>query len=263
MKKILFIFMFVAATVAEVSSQQFKGAPLPIQASTFINDIRAFRQANPKTSPAELVSVANRSLNKSGINFSLSIDAATCAKIRGVKQKQADPTAPVHLGGSLKSVEGERAQLALPDAKFAPDECGGCYLDIPMLQITKSDFITLLLGQNIRFELPSNFAPVTASLLSADGRTVQHGWYLPERLLPIGISYDANVLYVAFREPDLKDLSLAIFTEGTFQVATREDADEGGKGITMPSTSASATQQIKFVRWGKTYLISYLAPCGG
>lgn len=260
MKSSLFFFLLVSVLCLVARAQKVELAPLPVKSSTFMDDVLALRFSHPKMPVAELVDEANRLLDKQGMNFSLFLDEETCARVREVKQKQKDPTIPVRLGGSLKSVDGERTQLALPAPRFGSADCGGCYLDIPLLQITRSDFITVLLGRNIRFELPSNFTAVPAVLLDEkDMRTRKRTWYLPERLVPIGISNDENVLYVAFNEQELKDLSLAIFTEGTFQVATRAEADEGGKGENFQT--APGMNHIKFVRWGKTYVVGYSAPC--
>lgn len=258
--KIASLLLLILAVSVSASAQKVELAPLPIKSSTFVADLLAFKAANPKMPTAELVDTANQLLDKRGMNYSLSLDAATCAKVLEIKQKQKDPSAPVRLNGALKSVDGERVQLALPDAKFTSTECGSCFLEIPVLQITKTDFISIVLERNIRFELPGNFSPVKAVLLDEkDQRTVKRTWYLPERLLPIGVSHDENVLYVAFKEPALADLSLAIFTEGTFQIASRAEADEGGKGERLQSISA--TSYVKFIRWRKTFIVGYSSPC--
>lgn len=258
-KSFLTLSVFVWCVSAAVA-QKAELAPIEVKPSTFLEDARKLRTTNPGMSLAELVVEANNLLDKHGVNFSLSLDAATCAKIGEAKAKQKDPGAPIRLSGALKSVDGDRAKLALPPAQFADERCGGCYLDIPLLQITKTSFITILLGRNIGFELPGNVTPVQAVLLDAEeGRTVKRTWAIPERLVPIGISHDENVLYLAFKEPELSDLSLAVFTEGTFQIATRADAEDGGKGQKVDL--AAPMSQMRFKRWGKTYVVGYHDPC--
>ena len=239
-------------------------AALPVRPSTLIEDIRALKTANPKLELQKFVDEANKLLDKQGMNFSLFLDAATCAKIREAKSKQKDPNAPVMLGGTLKSVDGDRARLSLPEAQITTEECGGCYLNIPLLQITSTSFITVLLGRNIGFELPGNVASGRVGLVDEKGTgAARKLWAIPRRMRPIGVSHDENVVYLAFPEPDLQDLSLAVFTEGTFQIATRAEAEEGGKGeVHLSSSSPAAMRIMKFSRWGKIYYIGYWEPCG-
>ena len=132
-------------------AQRFDSAPLPVRPSTLIEDLRALKAANPKLDSGKFVDEANKLLDKQGMNYSLFFDAATCTRIREAKSKQKDPNAPVMLGGALKSVDGDRARLSLPEAQITSEDCGGCYLNIPLLQITQSSFITVLLGRNIGF----------------------------------------------------------------------------------------------------------------
>ncbi len=263
MKLRFVLIALVLLPAIPVAAQQAKIAPLPVQPSKFIDELRALKAGNPKMSPADLVIEGNKLLDKQGMNFSISLDQATCTKIRDIKQKQTDPNAPVRLSGALKSVEGERANLALPDARVASDECGGCYMEIPLLQITRTDFITILRGINVRFEFPANFSTVRVTMPDEkDPRLIKRSWSIPERLVPIGVSHDENVLYLAFKEPDLGELSLAVFTEGTFELATRAEAEDGGKGQQFPSASPAPGRQVRFIRWGKTFIVSYLEPCG-
>jgi hypothetical protein len=133
-------------------------------------------------------------------------------------------------------VDGDAASLALPEARFS--DCGRCYMLMPLLQITSADFVTVVLGQNIRFHLPSNFESSEVVLVdSKDKSTIRRKWRVPSKMEPVGVSYDENVLYLAFNEPELSDLSLQIFGEGTFQIGTRAEADEGGKGVRQPRTA--------------------------
>jgi hypothetical protein len=71
------------------------------------------------------------------------------------------------------------------------------------------------------------------------------------------------VVYIAFPDPELSDLTLAIFAEGVFQVASLKEAEEGGKGKELPSLAFGNGhgRQVRFDRWGNTYLIGYRQPC--
>lgn len=262
MKKLLWTLFIVISIVSSSPSQKVDIAPLPVRPSTLIDDIRAFRAANPKAELSQFVAEANKLLDKEGMNYSLFLDAATCAKVREAKAKLKDPKTPLSLGGTLKSVNGDRTRLALPPAQITTDECGGCYLEIPLLQITQTNFITVLLGQNIGFELPGNVAAGRVGLVDDKGTTVKKMWLIPRRMRPIGVTHDENVVYLAFPEKELQDISLAVFGEGTFQIATRTEAEEGGKGeVHATSPDAAKIRIMKFSRWGKVYYVGYWEPC--
>ena len=244
------------------STAQYKAAPLPVKSSTFADQVKALRAAKPAASAAELAAGANSILDASGINFAIVLDAGTCDRIRKAKEQQKDPKAPLTIGATLKSVDAEGASLALPEPRFPASDCN-CYMELPLLQITDVDFITVISGRNIRFHRPANFDSFDAVLIDPkDPAKAKRRWRIPFRGSPIGVSHDENVLYLAFPEPELNDLSLAIFGEGVFQIATRAEAEEGGKGkpVTI-ATTLSGENRIQFDRWGKSLVVSYKPQC--
>lgn len=257
--KILLLVTFSAG--ANVNAQQVSLAPIRVGTSSLVEEIKAFKSSNPNIKPADLAARANQALEKSGLNFELHFDAGTCVKVTAAKARAKDPNSPILLNGTLKSVDGEAASLALPEARFT--DCGGCYMLMPLLQITTSDFVTVIRGQNIRFHLPSNFASNEIVLVDPKDKTaVRRKWRVPAKMEPIGVSYDENVLYLAFNEPELTDLSLEVFGEGTFAIGTRAEAEEGGKGVRGSGESlSSGLDYTKFDRWGKTYLVRFERSC--
>ena len=50
------------------------------------------RSSNPKLSTNDLVKSANELLDKAGIGFAISLDAATCERLRVIKAAQKDPS---------------------------------------------------------------------------------------------------------------------------------------------------------------------------
>lgn len=257
----LLLLAFFFSIVAAVTGQKVEMAPLPVRPSTLIDDLKALRAANQKMDAATFAADANKLLDKQGMNFALFLDAATCTRIREANSKQTDPTKPLTLGGALKSVDGDRTRLSLPPAQISKDECGGCFVEFPLLQITDASFITILMGRNIGFELPGNAGATRVGLLDEKGSVVRKIWRIPRRMRPIGVTHDENVVYLAFPEPELKELSLAVFTEGTFQIATRTEAEEGGKGEPHPAPVLNGMKVMRFARWGKTYNVGYWEPC--
>lgn len=258
------LLLLVVATGA--THGQYKTDPFAVRRSAIVEQIKSIKAARPNITAADLAAEANLLLEKSGIGFSISFDPATCEKLRKIKEQQKDPGAPLKLGATLKSVDADRAPLALPEPSFTSVECGGCYIELPVLQITEKDFVTVVSGRNIKFHLPGNFYVNEAVLIDDKDRSIiKKRWRIPYRSVPIGVTHDENVLYLGFEEPELSQLSLMVFGEGVFQIGTREEAEFGGKGklIESPVTNAAAAgdQTIKFERWKNTYSVSFKAPC--
>lgn len=246
--------------VGAVWAQKVTMSPLSITRSEFVEKLRALRKENPKLTASEFAVVANEMMEKDGLPFAISFEAATCQRLRTVKAQQKDPNAPLRLGATLKSVDADGAALALPEPRFSSQACGDCYVELPLLEVTEKDFITKLMGANIKFQLPSNFYTNEAVLFDADDANTRRRWRIPFRSTPIGISYDENVLYLGFAEPDLAELALMMFGEGVFQIGTRAEAEEGGKG-TVVADGDTGISRIKFNRWSKSYSIGFKKPC--
>lgn len=255
----LVVGLIVCAIASEAVGQQFKAGRFTVEGSRFVTLVKDLRASNPKITPAALAEAANSILDKTGMPYAVSFDAATCERLGKIKAAQKDPNAPLALGATLKSVDAEGASLSLPEPVFAPGDCG-CYVELPLLQVTDKDFIAIVSGRNIKFHLPSNLNTYEAVLLDGKDRmTVKRRWRIPFRGLPIGVSHDENVLYLGFEDPALGDLSLAVFVEGVFQVATRAEAEEGGKGKLLEPHGLD--RLVKFDRWGNTYLVKFRDAC--
>jgi hypothetical protein len=226
-----------------------------------MEQLKALRAANPKMPLAEVVATANALLDQYGIGFAVSLDAANCERVRKVKEQQKDPSATLTLGATLRSVDAEGASLTLPSPTFPSGACN-CYIELPLLQITEKDFITIISGRNIRFHMPANFSTHEALLIEpADNTKVKRRWRIPFRGVPIGVSHDGNVLYLAFAEPELADLSFLVFGEGVFQIGTRAEAEDGGKGKLVETVASGGDRFVNFERWGNSYLVRFAEPC--
>lgn len=241
-------------------------SPFDIAPPMVLADVKALRAANTKMTAAELVDAANVLLARQGIPFTFTFDAATCDAIdKSIKSlKNAPPR--VNLRTKLRSVGGEPATLTLPPADFANNECGKCSVTLPVLEINDKEFVALMLGQNIKFNLPGNFTTAEAVLIDHKSQSgTKTKWRMPFRTRPLGVSYDGNVLYLGFPEPELKDLSLAVFSEGVFQFATREEAESNGKGKPPLGNYAfptvPKTDFILFVNRGTEQLVRFSDAC--
>lgn len=258
-----FVLFFAILLAHTAHSQMYKIAPLRVEPPTLISQLTALKNSKPRMTPAEFSDAANVLLDRSGINFSVFLDVASCDLILKAKAKQKDPKAPLDIGAALKSVDAEGASLVLPEPQYPFSNSCNCHVELPVLQMTDSDFITIIRGRNIRFHLPKTFSSSEALLLdSKNETTVKRKWRIPFRGSPIGVSHDENVLYLAFREVELADIALAVFGEGVFQITTRAEAEDGGKGkLSMISVTPDGESRMRFDRWGKSFIVSFRPPC--
>lgn len=262
--KILSLISITFVLAMNSAAQLVTMMPFGVHESALIEQIKSLRSSNPKITAAELAKSANELFTKNGIAFKIYFDVATCQKIRAAKQSQKDPNAPIKLGTSLQSVGAHKASLALPQPILPPPQCGNCYVEMAILEMTDTEFVTLIQGQNIKFQLPANFSVNRAYLLDNKETAKKiRTWRIPYRATPIGVSYDQTVVYLGFESPELSALSLAVFDSGVFEITTRHEAEEGGFGKPDKSIKTVETddQVINFTRWETQFLVSYKSPC--
>ena len=87
---------------------------------------------------------ANELLTTEGLNFVFAFNSATCEKINKLKGSKKYKGKPITLRATLQSTDGERTVVVLPAAKFDKSECGSCFVELPLLEITKNNFVTHL-----------------------------------------------------------------------------------------------------------------------
>ena len=267
LKRLLHHFAFIAFLSATASGQLVSMSPFDIAPPTILADIKTHRAVNPKMTSTELVEVANKLLEKQGIAFTFSFDEATCLAIDKSIKGMKDPASNLNLRTKLRSVGAEPATLTLPPADFANNECSKCTVTLPVLELTDMEFVALMLGHNIKFHLPVNFVVSEAVLVDEKDLTkTKKRWRIPFRSVPLGVSYDENVLYLGLFEPGLKDISLAVFGEGAFQFATREEAESNGKGTPVKEFPKDpANPNLAFTRFenrGMKQVVKYSNACG-
>ncbi|MGD9561099.1 MAG: hypothetical protein AB7F88_02640 [Pyrinomonadaceae bacterium] len=270
MKQRVYLLAVITFSVLSLPTQVFPQmvslSPFDIAPPTILSEVKAFRAANPKMPAVEFVNAANKLLEKQGIAFTFSFDDATCQAIeRSIKSLKKTPP-KLSLKTKLRSVGGEPASLTLPPADFANSECSKCSITLPVLELTDNEFVALMWGRNIKFHLPANFIVSEVSLADdKDLTTTKTKWRIPFRSTPLGVSYDGNVLYLELPDPELKDISLAVFGEGVFQFATREEAESSGKGILLTEIPEHLTgSNIAFIRFenrGLKQTVKYPTAC--
>jgi hypothetical protein len=259
----IFLTTFLSASLF---GQMVSLSPFDIAPPTVLLDVKAIRTANPKMSSTELVDAANKLLERQGIAFTFSFDEATCLAIDKSIKSLKNPPSKLNLRTKLQSIGGEPAMLTLPPADFNNPECAKCSVSLPVLELTDKEFVALMLGTNIKFRLPVNFIVAEAMLVDdKDLTTIKKKWRIPFRSVPLGVSYDENVLYLGLPDPELKDLSLAVFGEGVFQFATRDEAESNGKGTPVKEVVKDlANPNLAYLRFenrGLKQVVKYSGAC--
>ncbi len=246
-KTFFVFFCFVGLTY----SQRVDVKPFAIDKTDLIADLKSLKNSKPKMTTEEFVKDSNALLDKKGINFVVGFDSATCQKIEQIKKSQKHQSQPLNLRTTIKSSVGEAASLALPEAKFEKTECFSCFVNLPFVEITQSEFVTIVQEINLKFYLPSNFLINEVTLVDQkDFSFVKQKWKVPFKTKPLSISDDGNILYFGFEEPELNDLVLLAFGEGSFQIYAKKDIDDTKKGTIVNDVSPSfIVPNFSFIRF--------------
>ncbi len=227
------LFLLIITQNYLIWGQGAKINPFQIKPSSILEDVKTAKANNPTQTVEDLVKLANESLQLNGFNYVFGFDTATCQKIEQVKSNQKDKSAPLNLRGTFNSVDGEKANLILPEANFTKTQCLPCYMQIPVFEVTANDFVTSVMQRNIKFYFPANF--VVHEMQSVDNKdltTVVKRWKVPFRTNPLSISDDGNVIYLGFDETELNDLVLMVFSEGVLMFGAKKDLNSAKK-VTM------------------------------
>lgn len=252
MKKIfVFLIALMCCVFNESYAQQVSIKPFSVNQSNLIGELKNLKTANPNISADDFLKSANSLLEKQGLNFVVGLDAATCQKIEQIKKTQKTPGAPLNLRATLKSPLGDAAALSLPEADFSKSECFSCFINLAFLEVTDKDFVTIVQDRNVKFFLPANFLVNQAALVDEkDLTTVLKKWRIPFGAAPISVSDDGNILYLGFEEPELKDLTLAAFSEGVYQFHAKKTLDTAKKRTILDKPpSANAAPNVSFIKF--------------
>ena len=254
------IVLFITA-FSEARSQ-FMLKPFSVDSSPLTIELKALKASKPKISSEEFVSAANELLEKDGLGFTFYFDSSTCDKIdKAFAGKKAGGTSPV-IKATLSSVGGEKASLLLPPPD--PMSCARCSVTLPVLQVTSSDFITKISDKNIKFIMPPEFTTDQVQLVDAtDVTKVKQTWRIPFRGQPLSVLYDENAIYLGFPESELSELSVLVFDDGTFQFATRREAEAVGKGVAFDSSKLNdqSHSYMLFQNRDKKQLLRFSKSC--
>ncbi len=257
--KLALIFGVILLLGSFAKAQQFSLDAFDVAPPTLVEELKAIKRTTPDIGAEAFAEKANVVLQSKGVPFSFIFDDAVCDSIKTAIAKLKDQKAPKNLRTKLSSVGGDPAELRVPPADFANSECAKCTLTLPIFEITDSDFISQLHGVNIKFERPPGLRFGETILIDEkDPSRVKVRWKIPFRGKPLGVSYDGGVLYMAFREPELQDLALLVFSEGVFQITTRADASSNGKAEEVKNAPAGT---LLFKNRDIQQMLRYDEPC--
>jgi hypothetical protein len=266
MKNLIRIFALTFLIFTQAYSQKVEIKPFSIDKSDLIGDLKNLKAANPKLTIDDFVRDANLLFDKKGINFVVGFDSATCQKIDQIKKAQKDQTKPLNLQTTLKSSIGEAVALRLPEATFVKNECVSCNVILPFLEVTDTEFVTIVQGINLKFNLPANFFINEISLVDEkDYSAVKRKWKIPFKTVPLSISDDGNIVYLGFDEPELADLALIAFGEGSYQLYPRRNLDSTKKGTIVKDISSNTIAPnfavMKFESPGLKQFVKFPVKC--
>jgi hypothetical protein len=252
----------ILCLAANIFSQQFSLGSFSIESSPLIKELRSIRSAQPQITADEFVNAANAALERNGLGFAFYLSAATCEKLQAAYAARKPKDPPPALKATLNSVGGEKAGLLFPP----PDSssCMPCSVNLPALQVTPQDFITIISGRNIKFSFPPDLYSDEIELLDpSDTAKVKKTFKIPFRSQVLGVLYDENGLYISLPEPDLSDLALLVFDEGTLQFATKTEAESNGKAVFLDlgKTAESGHGYKAFQIRDKKLIVKYPTPC--
>lgn len=262
MKNIIFAVLTILSALVITSFGQVIIAPFDVDETDTIAELKAIKAAKPKMTVEEFAQAANELIAQKGIGFEVGFDENTCQKILQIKNSRQNDE-PLRVSGKLNSPIGQSGNLRLPAVHFRADSYFSCEMKLPVVEITEKNFVIVLQGKNLQFNLPNNFRFHRVEAVDAkDLLTVKKRWQIPFSTAPISISGDGNILYLGFTDQDLSDLTLLAFAEGVYQFAPKSTIDTAVKAALLNNPNATEFAFKKFekgsnvnvVRFSKKYI---------
>jgi hypothetical protein len=257
-----FICILAAVFAVGVRGQQVTFDAFPVEPSKLIPDLIRLRTEQPDLKPDEFAKRAKQLMQTSGLPFTFSFNDATCDSIAGAMKRSKLPADQQTLRIKLRSKDGTETNLKIPPADFETGECAKCSVTLPILEATDKTFITIVMGQNIGFERPGGFELSKIALIDDQKQPqIEREWLVPFRTKPIGISFDGRIIYLSFKEAELADIVLAVFSEGVFEIVSRAEAGSIGKQKKNVAENNSRFEYVEFDRNNKKFVLRYPSDC--
>ena len=264
---LLICVLFVISSPFAAFSQQARVDAFSIVRSNLIEQLKQKRMESPKITANELVNYGNDFLSKSGFNYEFGLAPKIC-KIIADKKAKAKPEQNNAVGITAKfnQEQGEPVTVKFSDVVTEIDGCGACALEVPLVAITDKDFVTIVLGRNIKFQLPPDIVLEKVDMVDNENlKAVVRSWQIPFQTTPIGVSKDGTVLIVDLPIKELTELALQIFDNGVIQLAAKKDLNLIEKPILLkdfPKDPNNAyLSYITFGAGASKKTLKFSAPC--
>ena len=264
---LLFTAFFVISNVSVALSQQARVNAFSIERSDLIEKLKQKKTENPKITATELVDYGNDLLFKSGFNYEFGLAPKIC-KIIADKKAKAKPEQGNAVGITAKfnQEQGEPVAVKFSDVVTEIDGCGACALEVPLVAVTSKDFVTIVLGRNIKFQLSPDIILERVELVDNQNlKAVIRSWQIPFQAVPIGISKDGTSLILDLPTGEVNELALQIFDNGVLQLAAKKDLNLSEKPNSLkdfPKDPNNAyLSYITFGTGATKKTLKFSAPC--
>lgn len=258
--KALNIFLLSSLSIIlsiSVCGQQVTMDALRVETSPLIAELVQIRKEKPDIKPDAFAKRANELMQTSGFPFVFSFNDATCDAIARSLKNSKLPAEKQRLTIKLQPLDGPVTALSIPPANFANSECSKCSVTLPVLEASDKTLITIVMGQHIGFQSPKGLEPSKIALIDDKGQQIEREWRVPFRIRPIGISFDGRIIYLPFKEAELADLALAVFSEGVFEIVPRSEAGAAGK----EKESSAGFAYLEFADAERQFVVRYTYGC--
>lgn len=199
-------------------------------------------------------------MKKKGFNYSFEM----CDVVKANKHPKNIPGpfwTSVLYSYSLILADGEKQkfQFITPDPG---DSCGECFINIPVLSVTKNEISLLASGKEYKVKRAPRFALNEIVLMDKKMKRVLRRWETPYQAYPVGISADGLNLYL---ESEIEGLLLEVSNSG-LQFKAKSQVRLQGEGVSIDSNLTNSKHEpfyfMKFRAGRKSFIIRYvMADC--
>ena len=261
--KIFFLTLLLSTTIF---GQQVRINPFAVTASDIFEDLKQFKNSKSNITPEELSKQGDDLIAAKGLNFVFSFDADICRKVTDARQQQKDKTKPVRLNAQINSVEGDIANITLPEIRFEAGGCGKCFVRMPLAEFNDKEFVSFVQDRIVRFYTPKNINYEEVKLVDTQNlSTVVRTWKVPFRSTPLGISDDGKMIVLNPPFDEFKEIALLVYDDGTFRFYPKKDLDLTAKSDVLKTVAgqndSANTSLIAFSKESFRHVLKFNTNC--
>lgn len=246
--KLVFLSLILSASAF---GQQVRLNPFSVTSSDILEEMKKVKISNSKISPEELSKLGDELISAKGLNFTFHFNSELCQKMTETIQKQKDKSKTVRFNAQINSVEGDIANITLPEIQFPTGKCGSCFARMPLSEFGDKEFVSFIQDRIVRFYTPKNLIYEEVNLVSNQNpATVLRTWKVPFHSVPIGISDDGLMIVLQLPSNELSEIALLLYDNGTFRFYPKKDLD-------LTATSEILKKTPEQINLGNSHLISF------